>query len=194
MIMIRLLDRTIPALVSLAALVAAPAFAQTGRPDGSPPPAYRALQAETVARFTCGPLEYSKLVTDRQERTTTSRTFTTVPNASVAITRVPAGQTRCVKVVFSAETACSATAAGDYCYVRALDNAAVMQPDGGGFHAFDSDHATAQSHSFEWVRLVGPGDHIFRIQWRVRDNPTSFFIDEFTMDVQVYNMPLGDGG
>jgi hypothetical protein len=196
MSIIRFLERTIPVAAGLAALWGASAFAQTDAPDGSQRVTARAVRGETDKRFTCGPLEYSKVVTDTKDRTTGATSFGPLPNAAVNIT-IPSETERCVKVVFYAETACSPTASGDYCYVRAVDKQGekrtVLEPTGDNFNAFSSDDGTAESHAFEWIRVVGPGEHTFRIEWRVRDTPTSFFLDEFTLDVQVYNAVLGDG-
>jgi hypothetical protein len=177
-------------LAALVSLCSATALAERRiAPDGGPPRQTRdAAEPDT---FTCGSLEFSKIVTQRSESTTTSTTFVPLPNATVTIdskSKLP----RCVKVVLTAETACSPTPSGDYCYVRALQNSRAMLP-GNNFQAIDSEHGTAQGHSFMWIREVMPGQHTFSIEWRVRDEPTRFFIDDWTLEVQVLDGHFGDG-
>ncbi len=181
--------RSIGTCGALVVLLASPALAQRAAPDGSP--VTREVAPRSVSKLICGRQEYSIAVADSAASSTTSTAFVPLPNASVEI-NVYGEETRCVKVLFTAETACSPTPAGDYCYVRALDNGRYISP-GNKFQAIDSDHGTAQGHSFEWIHRVGPGKHTFTIEWRVRETPTSFFIDDWTFDVQVFDGPFGDG-
>jgi len=99
---------------------------------------------------------------------------------------VPAGQSRCVKLLFTAETSCTGYAAGsDYCYVQATIDGLPMDPNGGGFQAMDSEDATAAAHAFEWVQRVGPGNHTIQIEQRVGNNATVFRTDDWTEDIQI---------
>jgi hypothetical protein len=182
-----------PAFGAFAALVTlcnATALAERRiAPDGGS--AAQTRRAPEPDTFTCGSIEFSKIVTQRSESTTTSTTFAPLSNATVTID-VKSKLPRCVKVVLTAETACSPTPSGDYCYVRALQNSRVMSP-GNNFQAIDSEHGTAQGHSFAWISRVQSGQHTFSIEWRVRDKPTVFFIDDWTLEVQVLDGHFGDG-
>ena len=176
-----------PALIAavLAAYANSPALAgPDGAPASQPKASTRALNS-----YFCGTLYFNKVVTQNAERQTASISFTNLNGAVITIN--VDGETLqpplCVKVTFTAETACSPTPSGDYCYVRALDNGVPMSPNGAGFQAIDSEHATAQGHGFEWIsEIFQTGQHTYRIQWRVRETPTTFFIDDWTFDVQVY--------
>jgi len=135
----------------------------------------------------CGPQISSFVRTENAPSAINSVAFVTVANAIFGIT-VPAGQTRCVKVVFTAKTACRGPAAiGDFCYIRALDNGVEFFPQGGGFRTFLSEDATENAHAYEWVRRVGPGNHTILIQRRVGNAATSFLLDDWTFDVQTHN-------
>ena len=115
-----------------------------------------------------------------------------MPGASLHFT-VPAGQSRCVKLLFTAETACGLTAGPDFCYVRALIDAAPMDPDGAGFQAIDSEDGSAGAHAYEWVKRVGPGAHVDRARRPGCSPPaTPFWLDDWTFDVQQYlSRPAG---
>ena len=102
---------------------------------------------------------------------------------------MPAGQNRCVKLLFTAETACGPTGGPDFCYVEAIVDGVPMNPDGAGFQALDSEHRTAGARAYEWVKRVGPGPHTIGIRWRVLAAGTQFYVDDSTFDVQL--APVG---
>jgi hypothetical protein len=167
----------VAATASLAAAQAGPA------PDGGPAPGGGAVPPPKVTN--CGPLQTSTVLTQNVPRTTNVAGFQTVPGASVPFT-VPAGQSRCVKLLFTAETACGLTAGPDLCYVRALIDNAPMDPDGANFQAIDSEDGSAGAHAYEWVKRVGPGAHVVSLQARVLAAGTPFWLDDWTFDFQLH--------
>ena len=154
-------------------------------PDGTP----AAAPAQPAALLTtvCGPSVQSIVRTENAASSTNSTAFVVVPGAVTSVS-VSAGTTRCIKVVFTGEAACSQTTTGtsnDFCYVRALDNGIEMNPQGASLQVFDSEHFPAEAHAYEWVRRVGPGPHTIVIQRRVALGSTTFSLDDWTFDVQL---------
>ena len=149
-----------------------------GTPPGDPPPS-------NLITTTCGPNQTSIAKTESSPSTTKSVNFVPLPGANTQIV-VPDGQSRCVKVLLTAETACRKTDARDFCYVRALADGVPMDPNGAGFQAIDSEDGTASAHAFEWVKRLGEGAHIIRIEQRVGNAATTFYKDDWTFDVSVY--------
>jgi hypothetical protein len=171
------------------AALAAAAFLATGsyaaaqlptNPDGSPPQD----QPSHLTTASCGAVVNSIVRTQSAPSTITSTTFTQLAGANVAIS-VPAGGSRCVKVLFTGESACGPSMAADYCYVRALDNNTELDPQGGGFQAFDSEDQTASAHAYEWIGRLGEGVHNIRLERRVGAPATPFTLDDWTFDVEV---------
>jgi hypothetical protein len=171
----------VAALAATASLAAAQAVAPA--PDGGPanPPAAPAGAVTT----TCGPLQTSIVTTHNGPRTMNATAFQSLPGAVGRFT-VPAGQSRCVKLLFTAETACGLTGGPDFCYVQAVIDGNPMNPDGTGFQAIDSEKGTARGHAYEWVKRVGPGNHTIAVQWRVLAAGTPFYVDDSTFDVQLH--------
>lgn len=149
-----------------------------GTPPGDPPPS-------NLITTTCGPNQTSIVKTESSPSTTKSVNFVPLPGANTQIV-VPDGQSRCVKVLLTAETACRKTGAADFCYVRALADGVPMDPNGAGFQAMDSEDGTASAHAFEWIERLGEGPHIIRIEQRVGNAATTFYKDDWTFDVSVY--------
>ena len=178
--------KTVAGVVAVAALAAtaslAAAQAVAPGPDGGPnlPPAVNA-----AITTTCGPLQSSSVTTHNGPRTTNVTGFQPLPGAAGRFV-VPAGQNRCVKLLFTAEAACSETNAPDFCYVEAIVDGVPMNPDGQGFQALDSEHKTAGARAYEWVKRVGPGPHTIGIRWRVLAAGTQFYVDDSTFDVQLH--------
>ena len=126
-------------------------------PDGGPPqPA-----GPNVITTACGPNQTSIIKTEDSPTATSSVNRVTLPGAATQIT-VPDGQTRCVKVLFTAESACQGPNPDDLCYVAATIDGAPMNPVGGGFQALDSEDGTASAH-FEF-----PQDARRRAAWTPR--------------------------
>jgi hypothetical protein len=166
-------------LATTAALAAAQVI--DNPPDGGPP----VPQGPNVITTACGPNQTSIVKTDASPTTTNAVNYTLLPGALTQF-NVPAGQSRCVKVLLTAETACQGPGAADYCYVRALIDGAPMDPDGANFQAMDSEDGTASAHAYEWVKRVGAGNHTVRIERRVGNAATTFYTDDWTFDVSLF--------
>jgi hypothetical protein len=170
----------VAAVAATASLAAAQAVAPA--PDGAPDLPAAAVQPITT---TCGPLQSSSVTTHNGPRTTNVTGFQALPGAAGRFT-VPAGQQRCVKLLFTAESACGPTAGPDFCYVQAVIDGVPMNPNGTGFQALESEDATAGARAYEWVKRVGPGPHTIAVQWRVLAAGTQFYVDDSTFDVQLH--------
>jgi hypothetical protein len=135
---------------------------------------------------TCGPSQTSTVRTQNAPTTTRATAWATLPGASTQV-NVPMGQTRCVKVLFTGETACTPNAGvPDFCYIRALADGVEMDPQGGGFQVLDSEDPGAGARAYEWVGRLGPGNHVITIEWRVFNPATIYWLDDWTFDVEVY--------
>jgi hypothetical protein len=150
-------------------------------PDGGPPqPA-----GPNVITTACGPNQTSIVKTDATPTTTNSVANQQMPGAVTQFS-VPDNQSRCVKVLLTAETACQSDLPADFCYVRALIDGVPMDPNGANFQAMDSEDGTASAHAYEWVKRVGEGAHIVRIERRVGNAATTFWTDDWTFDVSLF--------
>jgi hypothetical protein len=158
------------------ALVASAALAQNGSFDGSSS-AEAAAQRQNI-NVSCGAQTGNLIRTENASLTFSNTGFLTLPGSGVSV-NVPAGATRCVKVLFTAEAG-----ATNFCYVRAVDNGIPMFPDGGSLQALVSYDSTAAAHAFLWVRRVGAGSHTISIQRRV--SAGSCGIDDWSVDVEVH--------
>jgi hypothetical protein len=168
---------------STLAVTAAVALAQIANPpDGSPP---GPPPPSNLITHTCGPEQTSIVKTESSPSVTNSVAPVPLPGANVQI-NVPDGQSRCVKVLLTAETACEVTAAPDFCYVTALVDGVPMNPAGAPFQAMDSEDGSASAHAYEWIKRVGEGPHIVRIERNVLNNATSFWWDDWTFDVSLH--------
>ena len=132
----------------------------------------------------CGPLTDSIIKTQNAPSTTNAVNFVQLPGAITPIV-VPDGQTRCVKVLLTAETACGPSAQADFCYIRALDGTAPLDPNGGGFQAIASEDGSAEAAAYMWVGQLGEGVHNIRIERRVGNAATTSTYDDWTFDVEV---------
>jgi len=134
----------------------------------------------------CGPLISNIVRTENAASVTSSVAFVPLPGAVLGIT-VPAGQSRCIKVLFTGEAACRGPGAvADFCLIRALDNGVELNPQGGGAQVLLSEDATENGHAYEWVRRVGAGNHTILIQRRVGNAATGFLLDDWTFDVEIH--------
>ena len=179
--------KAIVGLGGAAALLATSAAIAVGQvlpnpPDGSPP---GAQPPSNLVTYTCGPEQTSIVKTESSPSGTSSEPFVPLPGANAQVV-VPEGQSRCIKVLLTAETACEITAADDFCYVRALVDGVPMDPNGAGFQAMGSEDGTAEAGAYEWIKRVGEGPHIVRIERRVLDNTTRFWWDDWTFDVSLH--------
>ena len=167
-------------LAATAALAVAQAI--DNPPDGGPPqPAGPNVQYDRV-RPEPDEHRQDRYFADRDELGQ-PRCSCPAPSTQVV---VPDGQSRCIKVRFTAESACEGPGAADFCYVRALIDGVPMDPNGGGFQALDSEDGTASAHAYEWVKRVGEGPHTVRIERRVGNAATMFWADDWTFDTSIF--------
>ena len=158
------------------------AFGQINNPpDGGPPQA----PGPNVMTTACGPNQNSIVKTDASPTATSSVNPVQLPDAVTQFV-VPDGQSRCVKVSFTAESACQGPAADDYCYVAAVIDGAPMNPFGAGFQALDSEDGTGSAHAYQWVKRVGDGPHTVTILRHVGVATTMFWTDEWTFDTSIF--------
>jgi hypothetical protein len=153
---------------------------------GVPIAAAQDVEPQVLNVTGCGPSISSQVRTENAPSTTNSVAFVLVPGAVAGFT-VPAGRTQCVKVLFTAKAACRGrTTIGDFCYIRATINGVEMLPQGAGFRTFLSEDVTENAHAYQWVRRVGPGNQVVRLERRVGNVNTFFLLDDWTFDVQLY--------
>jgi len=150
-------------------------------PDGGPPQPV----GPNVVTTACGPNQTSIVKTDASPTTTNSVEFEQVPDL-VTHVAVPDGQSRCIKVLLTAETACQGPLPDDFCYVRALVDGVPMNPIGNGFQALDSEDGTASAHAYEWIKRVGEGVHTVEIRRNVGAATTRFWTDDWTFDTSLH--------
>ena len=125
----------------------------------------------------------SRFRTESSGLQTDSTSFSTVPGAVLQVI-VPAGTTRCVKAVFTGEAGCRGPAGDAFCYIRAIADGAVMNPNGGSEQVFSSNDPSAESHAYTWINRLGPGTYNIAVQGRVENSATDFFLDDWTFEVE----------
>jgi hypothetical protein len=131
----------------------------------------------------CGAMIKSRAITNSSPVRTSSTTYVKIATTSVT---VPGGQTRCIKVLVTAETFCAGPGnVSDFCDIRVtLNGIETMLPAGGNFKAMDSEDNTSSGHAYEWVRRVGGGTYAVSLEVRVRDSRSIFEVDDMTFDIQ----------
>jgi hypothetical protein len=132
----------------------------------------------------CGSLINSIVKTNVGSTVIGSTNFAAIPGAS-AVVSVPAGNSRCIKVTFTASTFCT-NGGENTCTVNARDSGALMNPQQ-PFRIMDLESFQTAAHSLEWVRRVSAGNHVIAIHARVSSPTTDFESRDWTMDVQVLN-------
>jgi hypothetical protein len=149
-------------------------------PDGSPgaPKAQATPSPSTIVVSSCGSQFFSRVITQNNNSTFSSTAFINFASFSFS---VPSGAARCIKVLFTAEAACSGPSSEDFCYVRAIINGTEMHPQGGSFQVLQSEDSTAAGHAYEWFHRVGAGNYTVTIQGRTSSGST-FFLDDWTAD------------
>jgi hypothetical protein len=170
------------AALSLASAIILASFAtaadaQSGGFDGSPSAPVAAAQQANI-NVACGAQTSNLIRTESSSLTFSNTSFSTLPGSSVRVT-VPSGQSRCLKVLFTAEAA-----ATNFCYVRAVANGLPLFPNGEGFQSLVSADSTANGHAFQWVRRLSSGTYTVAIQRRVSSGRCN--IDDWTVDVQLH--------
>jgi hypothetical protein len=135
---------------------------------------------------TCGPLISNIVRTENASSVIGAVAYVNLPGATAGFA-VPAGQSRCIKVLFTGEAACRGPSAiGDFCFIRALDNGVEIPPQGASAQIFLSEDPTENAHAYEWVNRVGPGNHTIVIQRRVGNAATGFLLDDWTFDLEIH--------
>ena len=148
--------------------------------DGGPP----VVAPPNVVSYDCGAQLRDLVKTQNQPTRTSSVPYVAVPGAPFQIA-VPENEQRCLKLLFTAESSCDGYAGDDFCYVRALVDGVPMDPDGQNFQAFDSEDDTASAHAYEWIKHVGPGNHVITVERRVGNPNTVFRLDDQTADLMI---------
>jgi hypothetical protein len=139
--------------------------------------------ANAAAVRLCGAVQRSVTITYDVAVNSTSTTYELLPGTRTVI-NVPAGQTRCLKVLFTAASLCGGQpAAVDYCLIRAVVDGVEMNPR--TITQFDSENTTGAAHALSWVKAVGPGQHIIAIQRRVNHPNSIFQLIGWTMDLTI---------
>lgn len=170
-------------LILLAGSFSVAAAAEHG--DGSSEAVAPAAAGASIKVFSCTSMWKDQVKTFQNFVQTSSPTFQQLPGAHVIVS-TPANV--CIKVLFTAETSCSGPSTADYCYVRALLDGRVLDPNGAGFQALDSEDGTASGHAFEWIGYAAvAGNHTISLEAKTYRSTTTFELDDFTIDVQVLN-------
>jgi hypothetical protein len=174
--------RNVKALFSAAAFVVAAAVsvsvAAAQDSAGAPALAAAAPSPQVVVTAACGSQFSSRVTTQNAPTNTNNTAFANLAGITFS---VPSGQARCVKVLFTAEAACTGSGI-NRCYVRAIINGVEMFPQGGSFQALQSEDSTEAGHAYEWFRRVGPGNYTVFVQRRSGNSSTFFFLDDWTAD------------
>ncbi len=132
----------------------------------------------------CGGVLETNIATQSYPRDYTSTSYVKVQE--LGFFRPIGVASDCVTVTFSAEAACKGTAPGDRCYIRALHNGVPMNPKSKGARLFVSESETPSAHSLQWVsRGLFEGNNIFTIEVKVGRAGTSFYVDDWTMLVEL---------
>jgi hypothetical protein len=130
----------------------------------------------------CGRLLEAIVKTEIESFTTNSEIPPVNIRGANAVFRVPAGETRCVRVRFSAIANCPLS-----CFLRAFVDDQQLNPAWVAnplrFSTDDTNSGTA--HSFEWVGRVGAGRHIARIQMQTGNESENANIGPYTTSVEI---------
>jgi hypothetical protein len=131
----------------------------------------------------CGAPIRSIVKTEIGGFTTSSTTFVNLPGAVPTI-NVPAGETQCVKVRFSAMVSCSQTGDADICSILVVEPGVVaFDPPFNGVN-FIVENNNYEARSFEWVKELGAGSHTIRVLAGVQKPATVFQIPIWTLDIE----------
>jgi hypothetical protein len=144
-------------------------------------------QAGVVDTSCFAPIE-SRVLTGNDLFQTTSKTFVRVHGAALTVV-VPATLTRCIKVRFTGGVTCKAPSGTETCFIRALADGVEMNPQGAGQQALSGELLQPTGLGFQWVKRLGPGQHVIQIQVRSVNVPESITVgvNDWMMDVEVLN-------
>jgi hypothetical protein len=131
----------------------------------------------------CGAVIKSFVKTDVAQFKTNSTIAKQVTGAFQTIT-IPSGTSRCVKVHFSADAACSQTANPDICWIRAA-TLYTGSFDPATYVNFHNENSYRAANSFEFVKRLEAGTYTIGVEVWVYNSATTFTINNWTMDVEI---------
>ena len=117
---------------------------------------------------------------DMQQTIASNNVYVNVTGAGVKV-NVPAGQTRCVRVRFSANLTCDSPSDVSHCYVKVADDLSPFLWDPSVALA---THEAGGAHSYEWASRLSAGSHVIRIQ-ATKNTGVTFMIHHWTMAVDI---------
>jgi hypothetical protein len=142
----------------------------------------------SILQLDCGAPIQSSVITGNDLFETTSKLFVRVRGAVLTMT-VPAGQTRCVKLRFTAGVTCRGSSGTEACFIRAVVDSDEMRPQPGGNQGLSGRLLRPTGLAYEWVKRLSEGQHVIQIQVRTLNVPENITvgINDWTMDVEVLN-------
>ena len=140
-----------------------------------------------LLQTSCGAPIESRIITASDPFQTTSKTFVRLHGAALTVV-VPVGQQRCIKVRFTGGVTCKAPSGNQSCFIRALAAGSEMDPQGRE-QALGGELLQPTGLGFQWIKRMGPGQHVIQIQVRSVNVPETITvgIDDWMMDVEVLN-------
>jgi len=141
-----------------------------------------------ITNTNCGAPIQSTVATGNQPFATNSNSFVRIRGAVLTVT-VPSGQTRCVKVRFTAGVTCRGGTGNEVCFIRALAGDEELRPVGGGNQGLSGRLLRSTGLGFQWARRLSEGQHVIQIQVRAFDLPETVTvgINDWMLDVEMLN-------
>jgi hypothetical protein len=132
-----------------------------------------------VVTTTCGPLLKSVSKTNIQFFSSSSELPVNIPGGVTV--KVPSGETRCIRVRFSAVANCP-----NSCFIRAIAGTNELNPAWVSNPLRFSSDATGDgtAHSFEWVERVGTGEYVVKISFQTGNSSFVADIGPYTLTVE----------
>jgi len=125
------------------------------------------MQAETT--INCARQRSSVVLTERFSQATNSTVFTDLPGASTSVL-VPANQSNCILVTFSADAACLGLGPQNTCQVRVILNPGPMLMHPTSPVNFVVEALVSDSRSYQWITRVSGGalgtTYTATVQWQ----------------------------
>ena len=142
---------------------------------------FMSVAAAAPVTTQCGRLISSVSKTNIDFFTSASETPVFITGAGVNV-NIPAGVTRCIRVRFSAVANCLLA-----CFLRAVAGTNELNPAWVSNPLRFSQDATnsGAAHSFEWVKRLGPGQHLVRISFQTGNTIEDANIGPWTNTVEV---------
>jgi hypothetical protein len=117
---------------------------------------------------------------DAQQTINPESTYVNVGAAGLMV-NVPVGQTRCVRVRFSAALTCNSPSNISNCYIKVTDSLSPYIWDPAVALATDQ---YASAHSYEWAARLSAGSHLIRIQ-AAKNSGVAFTLHHWTLAVDL---------